>query len=982
MRTLAKWICACAAAAGLAAAGWSQQPQSAIRGRVTNELGQPIPGAGVVASARHPPVQVRTVSNAAGEFQLTGLAPGTYQVTVSRVGWKQVIYSNLRLRIGQQLRLSAVLAPSTLNQTLTVRATPAGTALDTSPGVEQTSIGRTRIRDLPLAHRSFANLAWITPMTEPVEPSDPTKARITAVSFAGSSGLNVNLSVDGGDNNDDYIGGFLQAWSPAAIDQFVVRTSNYGAAVSRSNGASVAIETRRGGLHWHGGAGLRLRATALNARNPLDNPPPGPKQPYSSQDGALAAGGPLRPHWFFFGALEALHENASVAYPANSLLQFRALAQLAAAGQIPGVSSIAVPAYTPIPFHDLLWDTRLDWQPSTRAHWFLRLAGDENRTRNQLVQPGSLPSTGADNPNHYFNALLSQRQNWDPDITGVFTAAASLFDLRQLPNSHLGLTLAFPFSSSVSAYGFETFGDNQFVTPEANFPVYRKQQKYQFRYDLNYLRNTHQVRWGVDFIHEPVLSGRLANALTRLVIFPQDPSWYLANGQSIRPLIESTPYTGGGNGGWTQNVQRLGVYAGDMWQVDHNLLLSYGLRYDTSFGLFQAEGRSQTANPAWQALHALGSPLAAGVPHDYRGAVAPRLGLAFAPGKSGRTVIRAGAGLVYSDLLQNGWVQAFQAVNAPGQPPLSAGEQGYLIDPFYHAPYVFQTSAAVEHAFGKNWQLTLQFQHQQGNHAYRRYEYAAGVSLPANDPNVSVFRSDNRSSYSGLGLSLRRVFAGHYELTANYTLAKAQTWGCVMGELFDYVNGVCNVHDAFGPGDYGPSGEDVRHRLVLSGIWSPGGGWEFATLSQFESARPYTLTTPADVNHNGVAGEARAVVNGIPTTLDEFRGRPFMQVDLRASREWKLGERFRLRPYIEFFNLLNRANAGNNFITNLAALPLPVNNLANATAFCLNAACSQTEPISSLQQLRYPAGALGDTFGPGTTVGMPFAAQLGLQLRF
>ena len=55
---------------------------------------------------------------------------------------------------------------------------------------------------------------------------------------------------------------------------------------------------------------------------------------------------------------------------------------------------------------------------------------------------------------------------------------------------------------------------------------------------------------------------------------------------------------------------------------------------------------------------------------------------------------------------------------------------------------------------------------------------------------------------------------------------------------------------------------------------------------------------------------------------------------------------------------------------------------ANATAFCLNADCSATQPIASLNQLRVPAGGLGDFFGPGTTVGIPFAAQLGIRLSF
>jgi hypothetical protein len=87
-------------------------------------------------------------------------------------------------------------------------------------------------------------------------------------------------------------------------------------------------------------------------------------------------------------------------------------------------------------------------------------------------------------------------------------------------------------------------------------------------------------------------------------------------------------------------------------------------------------------------------------------------------------------------------------------------------------------------------------------------------------------------------------------------------------------------------------------------------------------------------------------------------------------------------PFAEFFNLFNRSNPGNNYISSLAALPIPVNDLSNATAFCLNASCTQTQPISNPNQLRVPAGALGDFFGPGTTVGIPFAAQLGIRLSF
>jgi hypothetical protein len=240
-----------------------------------------------------------------------------------------------------------------------------------------------------------------------------------------------------------------------------------------------------------------------------------------------------------------------------------------------------------------------------------------------------------------------------------------------------------------------------------------------------------------------------------------------------------------------------------------------------------------------------------------------------------------------------------------------------------------------------------------------------------------VFRSDNRSSYNALMLGAQGNVSRRFNLVAHYTFSKAQTWGCVLGELFDYVNGVCDPLNPFAPGDYGPSGEDVRHRFVVAGTVYIPGGFELTTLTQAESARPFTITT-ADNSH-------RISVNGVPTSLDQFRGTPYIQMDLRVSRPIKFGDRLEVRPFAEFFNLFNRNNPGANYVGNIAALPVQPADVAsgNATNICLDfPTCAQLQPITSLRQLEIPAGGLGDFFGPGTTVGIPFATQLGVRVTF
>ena len=978
---------------------WAQDPRGSLRGVVQDANGARVAGAQVRVYAVDSPRSREAQANQRGEFQIEGLPPGAYRLEVRSQGFGGT-NSLVDVQVGTARQLTVTLRPETVQHVVSVRGEASSITteeLDFSSTVHQAVVTAHDLQTIPLASRSFANITYLAPGTEPVEPSDPTKARITAVAFGGSSGLNVELSVDGGDNSDDYIGGFLQSFSPDAIQEFAVRTSQEDADTSRTTGGSVVITTKHGTNEWHGTAAFYERAATLNARSPIDNPAPDPKQPFSRQNYVGTIGGPMRKgKLWFFTSFENVRERASISYSPDSLSQFQALNSLARQGLIPGVSTIAVPNSVPVPFRDYLGTLRLDWAQSQKSQWFLRAAVDNYTTENDLVQQATLPSTGARSGSEYLNLLLNQQYVFNPTWLGSFTLDASSLHHTESRNNYLGFALAFPFSATFHTIsGFETFGDNQFATDITAFPVLRDQQKYQFRYDVSHASGSHAPKFGLNFIHEPVLNGALSGSAETLHRFGLNPLDYLANPaqfqadfsctvvNGLRPSPGSAcEFTPASNGQFSQNVQRLGIYAQDSWQIAPRLTVNYGLRYDTTFGLFNASGRNQLQNPAYLTLQALGIPLVKGTPHDYRKAFAPRLGIAYAPDHD--TVIRAGIGLYYNDLAQNGWVKAFQALNSPAGPCVTPGvnagcvSSGSLIDPDYKTPYALHASAGIQHSFGEKWALSVDWTHEQGVHAYRAYSYPGTAftspTFPAAAvPDIDLYKTDNRSTYDGMYVHIQGNVSRRFNLVANYTLASAKTWGCTIGELFDYVNGVCDPFHPFGPGDYGPSGEDVRHRFVLAGTFYAPGGLEISTLSQFESARPYTLTTPA--------GD-RAVVNGLKTSLDQFRGTPYMQVDLRVARPITFHDRWSVMPFIEFFNLFNRNNPGNNFISDISALPTPVNDLANATAFCLDSGCSQTRPITSLNQLRAPAGALGDFFGPGTTVGIPLAAQVGVRVNF
>ena len=1000
---LRKLILAMVSAALLAPVMQAQNPRGSLRGTIQDATGARVPSAKIVVRAVDSSLQRESASEDRGEFRLDDLQPGIYHMTVTAAGFAPA-ESDVSVAVSSVREVTVTLKPAAASQTVTVQSQASSITtqpIDLSSAVHGGVVGGQDLEALPLPARSFANIAYLVPGTEPVEPSDPTKARITAVSTGGSSGLNNELSVDGADNSDDWIGGFLQNFSPDGIQEFAVRTSNEDADTGGTTAGSVVITTKRGSNEWHGDGAFYERAAVLNARFPIENPAQtctdgtcvnNPKQPFSRQNYVGTLGGPLAKNkvWFFT-SFENVHEDASIAYSPGSIAQFDALSQLAANGLIPGIPSIAVPATVPIPFRDYLGSLRFDWAESPKSQWFLRASEDSYLTHNALVQQATLPSTGLTTHNNYWNTVISNTYTFNQIWLGTLVVDASLLHLTQTRNSNLGFALQFPFSATaLTVSGFETFGDNQFATPITLFPDLRNQDKYQFRYDLSHSAGDHSFKIGINFIHEPVLSGAFAATAEQFTTYPSNPDCYInppgadcGGITSPLPFYYNPPpdqcnpapdpasginctFTPAGNGAFSQNVQRLAFYAEDSWRASHHLTINYGLRYSTTFGLFTASGQSQTANSSFADLALLGYPST--VPHDDRKQFAPRLGIAYSPGNNGTTVVRAGFGLYFNDLAQNGWATAFQSVNPNSVAPPS------LIDPNYKTPYAIHITGGVQHALNQHWTLSADYTHEQGNHAYRAYPYTVPVS-------ATVFHSDNRSSYNALMLHLQGN-TRRFNLVANYTLSKAETWGCLLGELFDYVNGVCNPLQPFGPGDYGPSGEDVRHRFVLAGTLHVPGGFEVSSVAQIESARPITIT---NADNTG-----RISVNGIPTSLDEFRGTPYLQTDLRVTRPFKIKERWEISPFAEFFNVFNRNNPGANFAVNVAQLPIPaaqmqpdpVTGITNVTSICTVADCSQTVPVTSLKQLEIPEGALGDFFGPGTTVGIPFAAQLGVRVNF
>ena len=282
----------------------AQNSTSTLRGIVQDATAGRVAGAQVTVRLTDSSIAREATANDRGEFRIDGLLPGPYQVTVAAKGFADAT-ADVDTAVSVVRDITITLKPAAKHETVNVQSGVSSITtetLDTSSAVRGGVVDSKDLESFPLPARSFANIAYLVPGTEPVEPSDPTKARITAVSTGGSSGLNNELSVDGADNSDDWIGGFLQNFSPDGLQEFAVRTSNEDADTGWTTAGSVVITTKHGTNDWHGDFAVYERAAALNARFPIENPAQtctngvcvnNPKQPFSRQNYVGTIGGPI-----------------------------------------------------------------------------------------------------------------------------------------------------------------------------------------------------------------------------------------------------------------------------------------------------------------------------------------------------------------------------------------------------------------------------------------------------------------------------------------------------------------------------------------------------------------------------------------------------------------------------------------------------------------------------------------------------------------
>lgn len=269
---------------------------AAITGTVTDQTGAVLAGATVVITNSSGFKQTVT-SNAQGIYTVSGLPPGSYDLSVTAPNFKAFQTSGVAVTAGAILPLDASLEPEGAKTEVKVEAGGAA-QIETESAEVSGTITAKEVVNLGLNGRNFTQLITLTPGVSNQTGQDEAKVGVQgSVKYSVNGGrVEYNsFEVDGSDVLNAGLSGAESTLvvfpSLDAIQEVKVLTSNYGAQYGRTASGSIQVTTKSGGSQWHGDMYEFIRNEFFNARNYFDPPPKAPT--YRRNDFGGTIGGPL-----------------------------------------------------------------------------------------------------------------------------------------------------------------------------------------------------------------------------------------------------------------------------------------------------------------------------------------------------------------------------------------------------------------------------------------------------------------------------------------------------------------------------------------------------------------------------------------------------------------------------------------------------------------------------------------------------------------
>ncbi|HKP88261.1 MAG TPA: TonB-dependent receptor, partial [Blastocatellia bacterium] len=644
---------------------------------------------------------------------------------------------------------------------------------------------------------------------------------------------------------------------------------------------------------------------------------------------AVGAGGPVKKDkLFWFGSFEYRNQDGAVLVGERD----------------PATRSIKR-GFAPAPLNDLLATARGDWILSSDDQVSFRYSIEraDDVTASTLIRAIGSASQRQSGKNHYQTFLTSLTHLFSERAINSFNFSVTNFINRTVPVTP-GPQLTFPSLQDGASF---------------RVPQQTRMNRLQFADTFSALKGAHNIRFGgefqridADFDLGVFQQGR--------VEFVEDFADFDHNGDGrvddndllfAVTLRSATPDRALVLPDADNN--HFAFFFQDDWRIHPQLVLNLGLRYELDTDVKNVS-RAGDLNP-------IVLPFLGGKRGRDKDNFGPRVGFNWST-TDGRASVHGGYGIYYDRVtlevqsLERGLDGRALAIevragnllfidpNTGRFPPFApnvnnpfagfifpgAGANGInVIDNDLQNPMVQQTNIGLEREFARNFVARVDYLHNFGTHFIigRRIGTVFNPVVGGPDGVINV-ESSVKTKYDGLLVSVEKRFSHRYQFRASYTLSKSFNYA--NDDQIPFASGPINPNNL--RLEYGPTPNDQRHRFSFSGVFDLPAGFQLAPIWAVASGVPMDILLPdgssripflqrnaggrlfhsgAELNDfirqvnagGGVAGDP------LPLVRDDARfNDSFNSFDLRVTKSFRLGERFRLDPIVEVFNLFNVTN--------------------------------------------------------------------------
>ncbi|MBZ5510067.1 MAG: TonB-dependent receptor [Acidobacteriia bacterium] len=875
------------------------------------------------------------VTDASGNFVISGLPVGTYTTTAHKEGFADAS-RELTLVGGGTADLRLQLSVSQVQEQVIVTGV-AGEVRSDEPQLGD-RLGAMQLEETPLLNHRITYLPLLNAANRPALNQGDVFMNQNLFTTNGSGRRQTAWVVDGSSGNDSWGRQTIFTNVPlVAIQEMTVLENAFSAAYGATTGGVVNLVTRSGGNQYHGDLlGLwRPSDTAARLSGFTANTATSGNQVVTDSLGQLGAAfsGPIpgsdRTHFFFAGEYSRQNRGSPVTSPIA-----------------PGVF---VGHYA-----DWMTFLRLDHALNPSNTVFVRANTDSfhDTNPNGAVGGNSLPTVDRIFRRRTYSLEAGETAVLTPALLNNVRAQFQLASpITQFDPVILGTQFVVPISTG----GTFTTGTSQ--------SALLLNRQYGFSDTLAAAWGRHQVKFGADVLHAhnggnskefggPIFLGQLQyNTCTQPLTVCEGPT-FLNNITNVRSYTQSY-----GSANYTVDDTLWSLFVQDDFRVRPDLTLNLGLRYE-----------QQTFT-------------------DARKNFAPRVGFAYDWRGAGRTVVRGGFGIYYSQVVDNseanyalgGPTGVFNFTATPGQigfpssvsaVPLPAFPAGAVApvrslyirpgrrafyDQFFSTsvlmgypdallnPYSEQWTLGFEHQFGRGWVLSADYLGSHTVHVVRpldvdpptpflrtaqgqtRSAQAANCTRPlwvkfyadagrtcnpatANPPQpaYAVIQTDVNNGfvqYQALNVNLNHHFSRRFVMLASYVYSHS-----IDNVDPDAPGGNPNDPNFTGREEKGSAIYDQRHRFVLSGTYSAPLGFNLGGVATLASGLPFNFVTGTNNSGDTGATTDRPVINGAVVPRNAGRGRAIYEVAPFVEKDIAFGERFHVRARAEAFNVFNHPN--------------------------------------------------------------------------